>query len=1136
MIIVVLFLQSNIYSQTLYNGIGHIPLAYQEIWTKAGLLQDMNTVEPKLVIFMNPGDISSQIGTALTQARNHVNSTNGLAIIYFPEGTFYLNTSISLNQNDKNIVFQGDGSDKTTLVFQNIANSHCFYLAGAAGDWSSSSDLDQNFNKGDSILHAATGEGLSSISPGDWVHFVKYNFDYHTSHGSLIPDIVGQITKLEAKSTDATGEWGEIKDVANMNYEDSPNTLYSLKIRKITPIRNIGIEDLKIMRTPNTKAGDDYYVYNIYFNFAINCWLRGVESYKPSRSHLAVSRSTHLEISGCYFHEAMDYGGDGWGYGVVLGESTTNTLVKNNIFRYLRHALTASAGSNCNVWTFNYSREQHSTYWLGIGYDDRDLDLHAKYPFGHLFEHNIVERIASDDYHGDNGPYNTFVRNMATGGDFSRIKTMHEWAILGNMEALGNNLYPLRYNWEFAPAVDVYGFLSDYTLPVAHNVAYDFGAYSSYRLDDVSYYYSSKPVFLDGYTWPTIGPETRTSGGLSYSIPAYDRFSLSKKTYLTDPTPHSYYLSGTYNQNLTLKDNVYITGDITIASGYTLTLMPGTIVRANTGIRITVNGTLKAEGTSSQKITFTRAGTSGSWYGIRFEDSSVDANCIIKYCDIQYSSYGVYCNRANPKIENNTFGNNTYAIYLYYSSPSIKTNSLNNDRIYADHSNPYMYDNLINNPFENYAIYLFQSSPNLYHNTIEGLFIDYAVKAYSYSSPHFGAFEDTVSAYNRIETSGGDFALLAEDHAMPFLGSTYNCTYRGKKNTVMSSDNISLISAWSYSMVDAQYVWWGQYPAPAGWFYADGTSYLNYSHALSSDPGGGSTLGKNTATEGIDDEITVLGPLAPIECDSLWRKAEQARSDGNNKNALTTYQTLMSQHSNTAYAHYALARTINLQEEGDTIVLINTLEGLAADSKLDAGFIAAALDGLLSACNRVKETKRAIEIAENIVNSYPKSVHAYTALFKLFSIYLKDLGDVNRAKAVLETLKEKYPDRELTLIARYEMGEEVNWKLAKGSVPQNELPEKIPSAFSLGMNYPNPFNPATIIPFAVPEEAQIKIAIYDLLGREVAVLVDGKMAAGLQQVSWDGCDRSGVPVAAGVYFYRLQTDGYSQSRKLMLLK
>jgi hypothetical protein len=78
----------SIYAQSLYNGVGHIPTYYQERWNKAGLLRDMGSVEPKLVInFKNlSGDDDQKMTTALNDARDHVSSTGGLAIIYFQTG------------------------------------------------------------------------------------------------------------------------------------------------------------------------------------------------------------------------------------------------------------------------------------------------------------------------------------------------------------------------------------------------------------------------------------------------------------------------------------------------------------------------------------------------------------------------------------------------------------------------------------------------------------------------------------------------------------------------------------------------------------------------------------------------------------------------------------------------------------------------------------------------------------------------------------------------------------------------------------------------------------------------------------------------------------------------------------------
>ncbi|MFQ6605946.1 MAG: hypothetical protein ACE5D8_10430 [Fidelibacterota bacterium] len=389
-------------SQTLYNGIGHIPVAYQERWNQAGLLTDFSNLQPRLVINFNclPGaNDDAKIDTALSQARNHI-PTGGLAIIYFPAGAYFLHNTIQLTENDRNIIFQGAGSDKTTLNFAaSLYISPCFSLTGGAGVWS---DLNQNFNKGDSIIHAPSG-GLSDIDIGEWLHFIKYQFDYNPPSGSTFEkEIVGQITRLEAKGV--SNDWGEIKDVANMDYIDSTNPEYSLKVRKITPVQNIGIENLKIQRLQITGGTES--VYNIQFTRSVNCWVRGVESYKASRSHIGINSSAHIEISGCYIHEAFGYGSGGWGYGVSLSTGTTNCLIENNAFRKLRHAMVAGSGANCNVWTFNCSRDQYSTF-AGFPYDDRDLDLHARYPFGNLFEYNIIEQIESGDKHGDNGPYNT---------------------------------------------------------------------------------------------------------------------------------------------------------------------------------------------------------------------------------------------------------------------------------------------------------------------------------------------------------------------------------------------------------------------------------------------------------------------------------------------------------------------------------------------------------------------------------------------------------------------------------------------------------------------------------------------------------------------------------------------------------
>ncbi|HEY3249659.1 MAG TPA: choice-of-anchor B family protein [Ignavibacteria bacterium] len=94
---------------------------------------------------------------------------------------------------------------------------------------------------------------------------------------------------------------------------------------------------------------------------------------------------------------------------------------------------------------------------------------------------------------------------------------------------------------------------------------------------------------------------------------------------------------------------------------------------------------------------------------------------------------------------------------------------------------------------------------------------------------------------------------------------------------------------------------------------------------------------------------------------------------------------------------------------------------------------------------------------------------------------------------------------------------------------QNNDP--IPKKYSLKQNYPNPFNPSTKIEYSVPENAYITIKIFDVLGKEVARIADGYERAGQHLVTYDA---SHLP--SGVYFYKLETKGFSETRRMVLVK
>ena len=93
-----------------------------------------------------------------------------------------------------------------------------------------------------------------------------------------------------------------------------------------------------------------------------------------------------------------------------------------------------------------------------------------------------------------------------------------------------------------------------------------------------------------------------------------------------------------------------------------------------------------------------------------------------------------------------------------------------------------------------------------------------------------------------------------------------------------------------------------------------------------------------------------------------------------------------------------------------------------------------------------------------------------------------------------------------------------------------------PEKFALQQNYPNPFNPETSIHFTVPKMSRVTLAIYDILGRKIRTLVSETKAAGSYNVTWNGKNNQGQPLASGLYFYKLQAGEFSATKKMMLLK
>ena len=94
----------------------------------------------------------------------------------------------------------------------------------------------------------------------------------------------------------------------------------------------------------------------------------------------------------------------------------------------------------------------------------------------------------------------------------------------------------------------------------------------------------------------------------------------------------------------------------------------------------------------------------------------------------------------------------------------------------------------------------------------------------------------------------------------------------------------------------------------------------------------------------------------------------------------------------------------------------------------------------------------------------------------------------------------------------------------------------LPQTYSLEQNYPNPFNPTTTIKFAIPQQGNVKIEVYDIMGKLVNTLINKDMNSGSYTVTWDGKNNSGQQVVSGVYLYKIQSENFIAVKKMILLK
>lgn len=479
-----------------------IPETRRIDWTTAGNRFVFPETAPEVSIF-SFGGVADGITNNTIALNNAMASFGGHpGIVYFPAGSYLFSSMISIPDS---VWLKGAGSDST--YFKIAHSSIGFYFSGTATN--SFTDVITGFQKGS---HKITVANPALFLAGNYCEIRQDNGSWDVEPATWATYSVGQMVHIDS----IIGDTLVLTDGLHLTFDTSLN----LQIQKIIPIKASGMSCMNVERTDNSTAN---YGNNFGFNYAVDSEIRGIESNKSQGSHCIIRVSSHISISGCYFHDAFVYDGSSTkGYGVTITNHSSLCLVQNNIFNHLRHAMMIKQGANGNVFAYNYSRNPYRNGSMEYPQDYcGDISLHGHFSYANLFEGNIVQNIIIDETWGPSGPFNTFFRNRV-----EKYGIIMASVLTNNQNFVGNEITGTGYTFPFSWGA--------YTLTGSAHIQHgnnDNGTIvpsGTTTLNDNSYYLNAGPAYWNvSQSWPDIGiPATLNSG----TIPAKARYDMAEFT------------------------------------------------------------------------------------------------------------------------------------------------------------------------------------------------------------------------------------------------------------------------------------------------------------------------------------------------------------------------------------------------------------------------------------------------------------------------------------------------------------------------------------------------------------------------------------------------------------------------------
>jgi parallel beta-helix repeat protein len=567
-----------------------------------------------------------------------------------------------------------------------------------------------------------------------------------------------------------------------------------------------------------------------------------------------------------------------------------------------------------------------------------------------------------------------------------------------------------------------------------------------------------------------------------------------------------------------------------------LSVKPNVTLTFGSGKRIYVSGTL-----STNSATFQGNGSAGYWNSITLLSGSSgsilnttikDAQCgiyatqvsslTVSNCTIENnSSYGISLSSTDPTISNCTIQSNGTGINSSSSLPTISGCTIQNNINYGINassispSGNYLY--WYNNTFtgNGYAVVLNNASPYLHDNDI---FDNSHGVVMTSSSTNFADPSKSWKGYNEI-TCASTPLFKADNYSSIYAGYGYDGGY----NSIFGSEQPDMQSL-NHSTIYACNNYWGS-PYPAT--YADGTSTILSWYPLGSDPNSSScslnkrsVLAKSTTT---GDDVDFPEQLA---------NAIASGFDNDFSTAKNLLKTIIEDKYDNTYTPLALLTYYNFDLKDQDLnataasdysndILTSVYDRSKEDPLRPFAVRLLARDAALK-----DKTDQMILYNNEIIEYYPNSSNEVSALYDLTNYYYETEQN-NLATKYLKRMEEVYPENDLTLFAKINLGL-YSMELRKDNGAINQ---QIPAVFSLSDNYPNPFNPSTTINYSLPVNEKVVLKVYDILGKEVAILVNEQKPEGNYQVIFNAEN-----LASGLYLYQIKSGTFIQTKKMILMK